>query len=81
MTFRVIVIPPQKVGDPYESEPGPIPNRQAAAMSALWALRKNGVTLKIGGLTFARLLSTADLGATVTDEESGYSFRTEEYTS
>lgn len=77
MSFRLIVIPP-KDGDPYPANDAPLPNRYATGAAALRALHAEGVNFRYGGLRFAESVATAAVGAVITHEESGYSFRVEE---
>ena len=77
MPFRLIVIAPK--GETYPATTDPLPNRDAVGMAALRVLAGEGIRFGIAGLSFGRSVASADLGAVVTHEESGYSFRTEEF--
>lgn len=79
MSFRLIVIPPGRNAEVYQTNTEPLPNREAVGMAALRALSTEGVRFGIAGMQFARMVASADLHAVVTHGESGYSFRTEEF--
>lgn len=74
--YRVVITRPN--GSQTHSSADPLPDREAAAMSALRALAKR-VAFGRGGLVLGRQIRDADLGETITHEPSGYRFRTEEF--
>lgn len=78
MSYRLIVIPPRG-GERYQANTAPLENREAVGMAALRALAAEGVRFGIAGLSFGRSVASADVGAVVTHEESGFSFEIKEF--
>ncbi|NUS82761.1 MAG: hypothetical protein HOY75_08405 [Streptomyces sp.] len=77
MSYRLIVTRP--TGEQFQSSTEPLPDREAAGMSALRALANNGATFGRAGLVLGRDIRDATIGTTVTHEATGYSFRTEHF--
>lgn len=75
MSFRLIVTPPK---DDEYTVPTPVEERDALRVHVLGELALHGVRHRSGGMAFAEMVSTADVGAVVTHGDSGYSFRIEE---
>jgi hypothetical protein len=80
VSFRLIVIPPGRDAEVYQTNTEPLPNREAVGMAALRALAAKNIPFgRAGGMAFGRMVRDTPLGVVVTHGESGYSFRTEEF--
>lgn len=79
MSFRLIVTRPDRERSEFQATTDPLPNREAAGMAALRVLADAGVRFGIAGMQFGRTVRDAPLGESVTHEESGYTFTTQEF--